>query len=67
MSWLPPPRAPWVDKLATFGRGLGDDGRSIVSLGADDLVAAARAATGLDDVGDNWFREPLERSVRGPR
>jgi hypothetical protein len=61
MSWQPPPRAPWVDKLAAFGRGLGDDGRSVVSLRPDDLVAAAQLATGLDDVGDDWFREPLSR------
>jgi hypothetical protein len=61
MAWNPPPRAPWVDKLAAVGRGMGDDGRSIVSLRADDLVAAAQRTTGLDDVGDDWFREPLER------
>jgi hypothetical protein len=61
VTWRPPSRAPWVDKLAALGRGLGDDGRSVVSLGADDLVAAARAATGLTDTGDDWFREPLER------
>jgi hypothetical protein len=61
MTWTPPPRAPWVDNLVAYGRGLGDDGRSIVSLRADDLLAGARAATGLEDAGDAWFREPLER------
>lgn len=61
MAWTPPTRAAWVEKLAATGRGLGDDGRSIVSLGADDLLEAACAGTGLDDVGDDWFREPLER------
>ena len=61
MTWVPPTRAPWVDKLVAFGRGLGDDGRSLVSLGAEDLVTAARAATGLDDVGDSWFRDPMAR------
>src|ERR1700688_595831 len=61
MGWKPPERAPWVEKLAAFGRGLGDDGRSLVSLRADDLLTAASSATGLDDVGDGWFREPLER------
>jgi Sulfotransferase family len=50
-----------VDKLAAMGRGLGDDGRSIVSLRADDLLMAARSSTGLVDTGDDWFREPLER------
>lgn len=61
MSWQPPARAPWVDKLAATGRALGDDGRSIVSLDPDDLLAAAAAGAGLDDFGDDWFREPLRR------
>jgi len=61
VAWTPPPRAPWVNKLVAYGRGLGDDGRSLISLRPDDLLDAARAATGLDDAGDDWFREPLER------
>ncbi len=61
MAWQPPPRAPWVDKLAAVGRGQGDDGRSIVSLRAADIIAAAQGATGLTDVGDDWFAEPLDR------
>ena len=60
MSWTPPARGGWVDDLAAFGRGLGDDGRSMVSLTSVDLQAAARQATGLDDFGDDWFRDPLE-------
>jgi hypothetical protein len=61
MTWTPPPRQPWVERLIAYGRGLGDDGRSIVSLRPDDLLAAARAATGLEDAGDDWFRQPLDR------
>jgi hypothetical protein len=61
MTWVPPERGPWAEKLVALGRGLGDDGRSLVSLRADDLLAASRSATGLDDVGDEWFLEPLER------
>src|SRR5579863_2565020 len=61
MSWSPPERGPWVEKLVAVGRGLGDDGRSLVSLRSDDLIAAARSATGHDEVGDDWFREPLGR------
>jgi hypothetical protein len=61
VQWTPPPRSPWVEKVVAYGHGLGDDGRSIVSLQADDLLAAARSATGLEDAGDPWFREPLER------
>lgn len=60
MAWTPPPRAPWVDKLAATGRGLGDDGRSLVPLTPDALLGAASAATGLDDWGDDWFRDPLD-------
>ena len=60
MTWAPPERQPWVEKLVAYGRGLGDDGRSIVSLRAEDLVAAASATTGLSDFGDDWFRQPLE-------
>ena len=61
MSWQPPARSPWVDKLAALGRGLGDDGRSMVSLDPAALVDAACAAAGLEDPGDDWFREPLQR------
>src|ERR1700683_3377365 len=61
MAWNPPERGPWLEKLVAFGRGLGDDGRSIVSLRAEDLLAGACAASGLDDVGDDWFREPMQR------
>jgi hypothetical protein len=61
VTWVPPERKPWVEKLAAYGRALGDGGRSIVSLKADDLLLAAAAATGLSDFGDDWFREPLGR------
>ena len=47
MAWTPHPRGPWVDDLAAYGRGLGDDGASMVSLRAEDLLSAASAATGL--------------------
>ncbi len=61
VEWAPPARAPWVENVVAYGRGLGDNGRSIVSLKAHDLLDAARSATGLDDAGDSWFRDPLER------
>ncbi|HTZ08927.1 MAG TPA: sulfotransferase [Acidimicrobiales bacterium] len=61
MTWTAPERAGWVANVVAYGRGMGDEGRSVVSLRADDILAAARAATGLDDAGDDWFREPLER------
>jgi Sulfotransferase family len=61
VSWTPPPRSPWADKLVAVGRGLGDDGRSMVSLAPTDLIEAAQGCTGLSDLGDGWFREPFER------
>jgi hypothetical protein len=61
MSWRPPERRSWVEKLISYGRGLGDDGRSMVSLEPEDLLAAAREATGLQDTGDDWFIEPMDR------
>lgn len=33
--------------------------RAGTALRVDDLLAAARAKTGLDDFGDGWFHEPL--------
>jgi hypothetical protein len=61
MTWRPPERPAWTEKLIAVGHGLGDEGRSLVSLRADDLLVAAAAVTGLDDPGDDWFREPLGR------
>jgi len=46
--------------MISLGRGLSDDGRSLVSLRPDDLRAAASATTGLDDFGDPWWEEPFE-------
>ena len=59
MSWTPPPREPWVEHLNALGRNLGDDGRSLVPLDEATVLAAARAAVGLDDFGDDWFRTAL--------
>lgn len=47
--------------MVTLGRGLGDDGRSLVSLRPQDLRAAATDTTGLDDFGDRWWEEPFAR------
>lgn len=59
VRWSPPPKEPWVDRLNQLGRTLGDAGRGLVALDEATLLAAARAATGEDDFGDGWFREPL--------
>lgn len=64
MSWTPPPRAPWVEKVIALGANLGDDGRALVPLDAASLLEDAVRVTGLDDYGDDWFREPLAVFVR---
>jgi hypothetical protein len=47
--------------MVTLGRGLGDDGRSLISLQPDVLRAAATSTTGLDEFGDTWWEEPFTR------
>ena len=47
--------------MVTLGRGIGDDGRSLISLQPEDLRAAAVTTTGLDDFGDAWWEEPFTR------
>ncbi len=47
--------------MISLGWGLGDDGRSLVSLHPEVLRAAASTTTGLDDFGDPWWEEPFER------
>ena len=47
--------------MISLGRGLGDDGHSVVSLQPEDLRAAAVSTTGLDDFGDTWWDEPFRR------
>jgi hypothetical protein len=47
--------------MVTLGRGLGDDGRSLISLQPEDVRGAATATTRLDDFGDTWWEEPFAR------
>ena len=65
MAWTPPPRAPWVAQLNALGESAGDGGRALVALDADGALAAAEAATGLSDFGDDGFREGLSVLSRG--
>ncbi len=64
MSWTPPPRSAWAEKLIAVGDGLGEGGRSVVSLEPDLLRHSATTATGLDDFGDTWWEEPFARLCR---
>jgi hypothetical protein len=56
MPWSPQPRPHWVEELNAFGRQLGSPA-SLVPLDAASLLATARNATGLDDFGDDGWRE----------
>jgi len=47
--------------MIALGKGLGDDGRSMLSLRPDDLILAAQECTGLSDFGDSWWEEPFTR------
>jgi hypothetical protein len=58
------PAAPWP--IRTFN-ALGpvlDKVGALPELSVDALMAAARKKTGLDDYGDEWFREPLGMLLR---
>jgi len=63
MAWSPKPRPEWVTELNAFGRQLGS-AAALVALDEDSLLRAARAATGLDDFGDDAWREPFGIFVR---
>jgi hypothetical protein len=58
MVWSPPPRPQWVTELNAFGRHLGSPA-ALVSLDEASLIDTAVTATGLDDFGDDRWREPL--------
>ena len=64
MTWTPPERSPWVDPLNRLGASLGDAGRSMVPLDESQAIQAAIDATGLDDFGDDGFRQGLGMLVR---
>ncbi len=64
MVWHPDPQPGWVGAVNALGANLGDDGRSVVSLAEGVVLEAAAKATGLDDYGDGWFREPLRILLR---
>jgi hypothetical protein len=58
MVWTPQPRPEWVEELNAIGRHAGS-ARALVPLDEGSLLAAARAETGLDDFGDDLWREPF--------
>ena len=58
MTWSPKPRPDWVTGLNAFGRHLGSP-RALVSLEESSLLDAARTAAGLEDFGDDGWRDGM--------
>lgn len=57
-NWTPPPRPRWVRLLNQVGSNLGDEA-ALVPLDEASLLTAAQRLTGLDDYGDDAWREPF--------
>ena len=56
-------RPDWVRRLNQFGPATGDP-RFIVPLDPAELLAQARAGTGLEEIGDEAWHETFERRIR---
>jgi hypothetical protein len=54
VAWRPPERPPWLARLLALGASAGD-ARLLVPLDPGELVAAARASTGLEDFGEGGW------------
>lgn len=59
MVWTPPERPAWVERLNAHGDAVGGADR-LVNLDAEELLATARASTGLDDFGGEIWRGHYE-------
>lgn len=55
-------RPDWVRRVVAMGPSIGD-AAAVVPLDADELLAAACRATGLEDFGADTWREPYQRLV----
>ncbi|MET0490424.1 MAG: sulfotransferase, partial [Acidimicrobiales bacterium] len=55
MTWAPPARPVWVERLIAHGDAVGGP-EHLVGLDADELVATAVDSTGLDDFGPPTWR-----------
>ncbi len=55
MTWTPPDRPAWVERLNAYGEAVGGADQ-LVSLDAEQLLATARASVGLDDFGGEGWR-----------
>jgi hypothetical protein len=66
MSWTPPPRPAWVERLIAHGDAVGG-AEHLVGLDGEELLRVARASTGLDDFGDDGWRAPFDVLLRALR
>lgn len=57
LTYRPKPRPDWAVAFNDIGRRI--DARGVVPLDEDSLLRTARANTGLDDFGDDDWREPF--------
>lgn len=62
-GWQPPARPEWVQRINAEGEHL--DLPSVVPLDEESLIRAAIQNTGLDDFGDDNWREPLSVFLKG--
>ncbi len=63
MAWQPPKRPRWADRLIAHGEAVGG-AQHLISLDADELLETASKSTGLDDFGDDDWREPFDVLLR---
>ncbi len=63
MSWTPPPRPVWVERLNEHGEAIGGP-EHLVSLEADSLLEAATRSTGLSEFGEGEWRTHFDVLVR---
>ncbi len=59
MSWTPPARPRWVERLIAHGEAVGGPER-LVSLSGEDLLEEARSSTGLAEFGDGDWQTHFE-------
>jgi len=63
MAWQAPRRPIWVERLIEHGEAVGG-AANLVSLDPEELIATAKASTGLGDFGGDAWREHYEVFVR---
>ncbi len=63
MSWSPPARPAWVERLIEHGEAIGGP-EHLVSLEADSLLDAATRSTGLSDFGEGEWRTHFDVLLR---